>query len=118
MLTTILPARFQPYAKAVLPALATIVGVFTSWLANGELDRVSLAVAITGAIVSLLTLLVENTPANAYAKTIAAALGSIIGVFVTAAVVGGALDRATLASGVTALVSILLVYSQPNRTPS
>lgn len=118
MLTLLLPSRFQPYAKAVLPALATIAGVLTSWLANGQLDRVSLAVAITGAIVSLLTLAVENTPANAYAKTIAAALGSIVGVLVTYVVVGGELDRATLASGMTALVSILLVYSQPNRTPS
>jgi hypothetical protein len=55
-----LPDRFQPYAKAVVPFVLTIIAVVGQWAATGELDRAELVTAVTGALSALVTFAVPN----------------------------------------------------------
>jgi hypothetical protein len=57
-----IPAPFQPYAKAAYPVLLTLIGVLGQWLATGAFDRAETATAVTGALTSLLALAVPNAP--------------------------------------------------------
>jgi hypothetical protein len=61
-LTALLPTGLQPYAKAVYPALGTIVGVAVQWIATGEFDRAETVTAISGAIAALLAYAPPNRP--------------------------------------------------------
>lgn len=54
LLTRLLPARLQPYAKAVYPALGAIVAVAVQWVATGEFDRAEFATAVSGVAAALL----------------------------------------------------------------
>jgi hypothetical protein len=60
-LTGLLPARLQPYAKAVYPAVATLVGVGVSWVSTGQLNTTEIRTAIVGAGLALVTLGVPNS---------------------------------------------------------
>lgn len=60
LFVALLPAKLQPAAKAVYPAIATIVGVATQWVASGEFDTAELRTAIVGAVGSLLVYLIPN----------------------------------------------------------
>lgn len=55
----------KPYLKAVVPALATLIGVAGQWVATGEFDRAETATAITGGLTSLLAFAVRNEPESA-----------------------------------------------------
>jgi hypothetical protein len=55
-----LPARLQPYAKAVLPFVIAAAAVVVQWAITGEFDRAELVTAITGAGAALVTLLAPN----------------------------------------------------------
>lgn len=55
------PARFQPVAKAVVPFVLTVIAVLGQWAATGEFDRVELVTAITGAASAVVTFLTPNT---------------------------------------------------------
>lgn len=57
-----LPVRYQPYAKAIVPFALTIVAVLGHWAATGEFDRVELVGAVTGAVSALITYTVPNRP--------------------------------------------------------
>lgn len=45
-LTELLPAKLQPYAKALAPLVLGVVAVLLSWLITGELNREELFVAV------------------------------------------------------------------------
>ena len=55
-----LPASLQPYAKAVLPAAATLVMVTAHWIVTGELNVAELKLAAEGAALSLIAFLFPN----------------------------------------------------------
>lgn len=59
-LVALLPARVQPYAKAVVPAVATGVTVFAHWIITGDLNDAELKVAAEGAALSLIAFLLPN----------------------------------------------------------
>lgn len=63
LLVALLPARLQGAAKAVYPAIATIVGVGAQWVATGGLDVAELRTAAIGAATALLVFLIPNRPA-------------------------------------------------------
>lgn len=55
-----MPAKYQPYLKAIAPALFTLIAVVGQWVATGEFGRAEFATALTGALTSLLTFVVPN----------------------------------------------------------
>lgn len=61
-LTSLLPAKLQPYAKALFPAAVTLAGVAVRWITTGDLDTADISAAITGAVASILTFVVPNRP--------------------------------------------------------
>lgn len=56
-----LPASLQPYAKAVVPFVLSLIAALGQFLVTGEFDRAELVTALTGSLTSLVTLLVPNT---------------------------------------------------------
>ena len=50
------------WAKALLPALGTIVAIAIQWGVTGEFDRSELSTAVTGLINAAVTYLVANEP--------------------------------------------------------
>lgn len=60
LLTGLLPARLQPYAKAVYPTIVTAAAVGVQWVNSGALDVDELKTAAVGAFAALLTLGVPN----------------------------------------------------------
>lgn len=59
-LVALLPARMQPYAKSLAPAVATIVGAGATWVATGDLDTEVLRTAVGGAVLTLLAFVFPN----------------------------------------------------------
>jgi len=55
-----LPPKFAPYAKAVLPFLGTALAVLVQWAVTGEFDRAELATALTGAVAAITAFLAPN----------------------------------------------------------
>lgn len=62
-LVALLPARVQPYAKAVVPAAATGVTVAAHWIVTGAFDAAELKVAVEGAALALLAFAFPNRKA-------------------------------------------------------
>ena len=61
-LVGLLPANVQPYAKALVPAVVTLVGVASQYLVTGQLDTATIGVAVGGALATVLTWLTPNKP--------------------------------------------------------
>lgn len=59
-LTGLLPVKLQDRAKAIYPALGTLVATGAHWASTGEFDRVELVTIVTGMVASLLTYSVPN----------------------------------------------------------
>jgi hypothetical protein len=59
-LTALLPTPLQPFAKAVWPTIATVVGVGVQWVSTGALDGDALKLAASGAVLALLSFSVPN----------------------------------------------------------
>lgn len=59
-LTNLLPARLRPYAKAVWPAIATVIGVGVQLVQTGALDTDALKTAAAGTVLALLSYGVPN----------------------------------------------------------
>lgn len=59
-LTALLPVSLQPYAKAVYPAITTVVGTVVLWVQQGEFNRNALITAVAGAVYTLITYSVPN----------------------------------------------------------
>lgn len=57
-----LPKPLQPYAKAAVPFVASLLAVAVQWAVTGEYDRAELVTQITGLGSALLSLLVPNEP--------------------------------------------------------
>lgn len=53
------------FAKALVPAVTTLVAVILQWAVSGTLDQPELLTAIVGVVTSVLTYLVPNTPQEA-----------------------------------------------------
>lgn len=60
-LTALLPAKAQPFAKALYPAIAAIVAVFVSAVSTGALNTSELKAGVGGLAMAALTFLIPNT---------------------------------------------------------
>jgi hypothetical protein len=59
-LVAVLPDSVQPYAKAFVPGVATVVAVLGDWAASGALNTDSLRTTIAGLVVTALTFALPN----------------------------------------------------------
>lgn len=59
-LTNALPASLQPYAKAVTPAVLTLVAVGVQWVNSGVFDQDEVKTAVIGAVTAVLTYAIPN----------------------------------------------------------
>ena len=57
-----IPKSLQPYAKAVVPFVLTIIAVLGQWATTGEFDRAEFVTAVVGALSALVTYVVPNEP--------------------------------------------------------
>ena len=55
-----LPARLQPYAKAVLPLVMAVVGALGEWAITGSLDVETLSAAVGAIAAASVTFLIPN----------------------------------------------------------
>lgn len=55
-----LPKRFRPYAKSILPLVATLVGCSVQWAVSGDLDAETAKTAVTGLALSGVAFLFPN----------------------------------------------------------
>jgi hypothetical protein len=62
-LTALLPARLQPFAKAVYPALIALVAVVVQIASSGSIDGPALSTAVGGLVLTVVTFLVPNQSA-------------------------------------------------------
>jgi hypothetical protein len=101
------------YRKALAPALIAAVGVLGTYLANGELDRISLAVAVVGALQTSVSFFTANVSGYPFAKAI---LGSLAGAIVALGTLieTGEWSDETTAAAVTAVVLAVVTYGVPN----
>lgn len=56
----LLPDHLAPYAKAIYPFAATLVGVAVTWAFTGEFDQQETRTAVLGLALTLLSFLVPN----------------------------------------------------------
>lgn len=56
-----LPDSLKPFAKAIAPAVLTLVAVLVDWLVQGTFDRQTAAIAITGLAAAVITYFVPNS---------------------------------------------------------
>lgn len=61
-----LPARLQPYAKALLPAVGTLVAIAVQLAVTGEYDRAELTTTITGLGATIVAFVFPNIPPAAH----------------------------------------------------
>lgn len=59
-LTSVLPPGLQRYAKAFYPVLGTVFASAVLYIDSGSFDTATIATALTGALGSLVTLLIPN----------------------------------------------------------
>jgi hypothetical protein len=59
-LAGLLPARLQPYAKAIFPALLAAIAVLVQYANTGSFDDTAMATAITGASAALVAFHTSN----------------------------------------------------------
>lgn len=52
------------FAKAIAPAVVTVLAVGIQWVASGAFDRVELATALTGLLAAAVAFWVPNEPTN------------------------------------------------------
>lgn len=55
-----LPNNLKPFAKAIAPAVLTLVAVLVDWLVQGTFDRETAGIAITGLVAAIVTYFVPN----------------------------------------------------------
>lgn len=101
------------YRKVITPALITAVGVAGTYIVNGELDRVSLAVAVVGALQVTASFFVTNVPGWGFVKAIVGALAGTI-VAVGTLIEDGSWTREVTAAAVTAVALAIVTYGVPN----
>lgn len=101
------------YRKSITPALVALVGVLGTYIANGELDRVSLAIAIVGALQTSISWLTANVAGYGLAKAVLGALAGTIVAFGTW-IQDGTWSRETTATAVTAAVLAIVTWRVPN----
>jgi hypothetical protein len=101
------------YKKAITPALVAAVGVLGTYIANGELDRTSLAVAVVGALQTSVSFFTANVPGYEFAKAILGALAGTI-VALGTLIEDGTWTSDTTAAAVTAVVLAVVTYGVPN----
>jgi hypothetical protein len=53
-------AKLRPFAKAIVPAVGTVLAVVVQWAVNGSFDRQTAAIAITGLVAAIITYFVPN----------------------------------------------------------
>src|SRR5262249_19071345 len=59
-LAKLLPPSLRPFAKAVIPAVGTLIAVGIQYLSTGEFDRAEMTTAITGLSTALVAFLATN----------------------------------------------------------
>lgn len=60
LLTSLLPARLQGAAKAVYPALLTVVAVLGQWVKTGAFDSAELLTALIGGATAVIVYYTPN----------------------------------------------------------
>jgi hypothetical protein len=55
-----LPDKLKPFAKAIAPAVLTLIAVGVDWLILGNFQRQTLAIAVTGLGAAIVTYFVPN----------------------------------------------------------
>lgn len=60
LLTSLLPARLQPAAKAITPAIIAAGAVVGEWVKTGSLDSAELLTALIGGVTALFVYFVPN----------------------------------------------------------
>jgi len=104
---------FAAYRKSITPALVALVGVLGTYIANGELDRVSLAIGVVGALQTTASFFTTNVPGYEFAKAIVGALaGGIIAL--QDLIADGNWEQSTTAALVSAVVLAIVTYGVPN----
>jgi TRAP-type C4-dicarboxylate transport system permease small subunit len=61
LVVKLLPPALRPFAKAVIPALATVIAVAAQWLSTGSFDQTAMVTAITGLATAILAYFTTNT---------------------------------------------------------
>lgn len=59
-LTGLLPASLQPFAKAIYPALSTVIAVVVEWISTGVYNQMELTTSIAGLASAVLVYLIPN----------------------------------------------------------
>jgi hypothetical protein len=59
-LAKLLPPALRPFAKAILPALGTVIAIGIQYGTTGEFDRAEMTTAITGLSTALVAFLATN----------------------------------------------------------
>jgi hypothetical protein len=59
-LAKLLPPSLRPFAKAILPALGTLIAIGVQYGTTGEFDRAEMTTAITGLSTALVAFLATN----------------------------------------------------------
>ena len=110
-----MPASLKPFAKAVTPAVLTVIVVLLQWLSSGTFDETEIATAIAGLLSAILAYAVRNGSEGLrrFAKAIAPVLLTVVGLAIHWAVTGE-FDRTELAGAVMGLLSALATWLVPN----
>jgi hypothetical protein len=61
-----LPSKLQPFAKAIAPALLTLIATLVDWLVVGTFNKETGAIVITGFLSSVVVYFVPNTQPMQY----------------------------------------------------
>ncbi len=110
-----MPASLRPFAKAVTPAVLTVIVVLLEWLSSGTFDETEIATAIAGLLSAILAYAVRNGShgLRRFAKAVAPVLLTVVGVAIHWAVTGE-FNRTELVGAVTGLVSASAIWLVPN----
>jgi hypothetical protein len=61
LVVKLLPTALQPFAKSIIPALATVIAVVAQWLSTGSFDQAAMVTAITGFTTAVIAYFATNT---------------------------------------------------------
>lgn len=111
MLLDLIPARWRPFAKAIIAALLPVLSLVILGALTGSWNTTALAGAAVGALGSIGAIASAKLPT---AKTLITALVGLLGLVAVGALTGE-WNNAGLTGAGLAVVAALLVHETPNR---
>lgn len=117
-ITSSLPPRWQPYAKAIVPAILAVLAALIHGLTTGSVRSIELEIAVVGLAAAALSAIVANGPKGlaAYAKALVPATLTIVAV-VAHWLILGEWDQAQWTLAITGLGAALVTLLVPNLDP-